>query len=203
MGKGTDGLIALPGAERGLTGAGAVSVLGRSGSPGVVFEMRTLDWLRCALKMGTTSSGTSTRFWRRRLGSWSGLSCWRISWSGRSTRVWSRSEESEKIPGGEALRSSPKVIRTVPWVSCGRIFVAGMPMRTPPDGGCLALSLRVSGSLRTTERKESWIRSLPAVAGEDESGTSSPGAFPAVGGGVTALGAAAGVRSGVADSGTS
>jgi hypothetical protein len=41
-------------------------------------------------------------------------------------------------------------------------LLAGMEMRRPPAGGCLVLPLSVSGSFRTTERRETWMESVPA-----------------------------------------
>jgi hypothetical protein len=82
MGSGMDGVIGAgpePGVDRTGGATGGAPGLARDGSGAEGFAIRTLDWPRWEVKMGTTSSGTSTRFWRRRRGSWSGLSCCRIS----------------------------------------------------------------------------------------------------------------------------
>jgi hypothetical protein len=90
IGNGIEGVMGAGpeiGALRTAGADGGSSGFERAG-PGVDgVAMRTLAWPRWEVKMGTTSSGTSTRFWRRRRGNWSGLSCCRISWSGKSTRV--------------------------------------------------------------------------------------------------------------------
>jgi len=85
--EGVKGAVPEAGALRTGGADGGSSGCEREGAGVDGVAMRTLDWPRWEVKMGTTSSGTSTRFWRRRRGNWSGLSCCRISWSGKSTRV--------------------------------------------------------------------------------------------------------------------